>query len=207
MNLTICKLNNLLQKWYLPLIIGILFLMVAAIIYSVPSLSLTFILTMFSLTIISFGIRETLFFYSNKAFIQSWFFYIIGSFMMILLGFFMLLNPSLTLQTIGSVIAIIFILKSIQNILFLYTFSHRTESSMGQSWIYSLALIFFAIVILFFPKLVSTTLVIISGLLFIIIGVICIIFSMILRKSQQKLKEFKASFRNKTQDAVYEIID
>lgn len=207
MNLTICRLNNLLQRWYLPLIVGILFLLVAIIIYSSSNLSIIFILTMLSFAIISFGIRELLFFYSNKAFIKTWYYYAIGALLIITIGFLMLMNPGLTLQTIGSAIAILLILKSFQNILFLYTFSHRTESSMGQGWIYSIALILTAILIWFYPKMVSTTLIIISGLPFIIIGITCIIFSIILRKSHKKLKEFKASFRNNTQDANYQIID
>lgn len=200
-----CKLNNKLQKWYIPLIIGALLIIVAIAIWSLPQLSISVLMLLFSLMLIGFGLRESLFIYANRRIIKQWGILLSTAILVSIIGLTLLFNPLLSLDYFNTLLVILLLGKAFQNFIFHYKYSRKTENTIGSNWIYTIALIIIAIAIIYHPKIVSSALVTLSGLPFFIIGICYIVLSMILRRSYKKLEAFKATFN--TKDIDYEIID
>jgi len=207
MESSLSKFRKILQKWYLPLIAGIGFIMVAIGIYSMPGLSISIIMLLFSLTIILFGIRETAFFVSNRRLIKNWGWHLGSSLFTLALGIVLISDPLISISYINSLVVLLLFSKAIQNFLFHYTYSKRTQSTVGMNSVYGVALIFIALFLWSSPQIITSFLITLSGLPFLIMGILCIALSLTLRKTHQKLEAFKRSFQDKTKDATYEIIE
>lgn len=201
------KFRKILQKWYLPLIAGIGFIMVAVGIYSMPDLSISIIMLLFSLTIILFGTRETAFFVSNRKRIKNWGWHLGSSLFTLALGIVLISDPLISISYINTLVVALLLCKAVQNFLFHYTYAKRTQSTAGMSAIYGVALVFIALFLWSSPQIITAFLVTLSGLPFLIMGILCIALSLTLRKTHQKLEAFKRSFQDKTKDTTYEIIE
>ncbi len=207
MDSALSKFRKILQKWYLPLIAGILFILVAIGIYSAPGLSISILMLLFSLTIISFGIRETAFVISNRMLIKNWGWHLVSSLFTLIIGVVLMTDPIISIRYINTFVVILLFFKAIQNFLFHYTYSKRTQSTICMNWIYSVALICIGLFLWSRPQILSTFLVTLSGLPFLIMGIISIVLSLTLRRTHKKLEAFKASFKEKTKDAEFEIVE
>lgn len=207
MESSLSKFRKILQKWYLPLIAGILFIMVAIGIYCAPGLSISALMLLFSLTIICFGFRETIFVIRNRMLIKNWPWHLVSAILTLIIGIILISDPLISIQYINAFVVISLFFKAMQNFLFHYTYSKRTQSTIGMNWIYSVALICIGIFLWSRPQILSTFLITLSGLPFLIMGIISIVLSLTLRKTNQKLEAFKASFKEKTKDAEFEVIE
>lgn len=204
MGTAINKFGKLLQKWYLPLIIGIFFIMVAIGIYSTPSISISAIMLLFSLTVLAFGLREVVFVVTNRMLIRAWVWHLLAALLTVAAGVLLLSNPFISLIYINTVVVILLFAKAVHNFLFHYTYSKRNECTIGMNWIYSVALIFIGIFLWYRPQIISAVLVTLSGLPFLLMGLISIGLSLTLRRTYKKLEAFKSSFRKQTEDIDYE---
>lgn len=207
MNASISKFRQMLKKWYLPLIVGIVFLLVAFGIYSLPGLSISILMLLFSTTIILFGIRETVFVISNRMLLKNWMWHLSSALLTTIIGMVLISNPLKGVAFINYIVVGLLICKAIRNLIFHYTYRRRTQRTIGMTWIYSVALIFIAGFLLCEPQIISSFIVTLSGLPFLIMGILSIGLSISLRKTNRKLEAFKSSFREKTKDVGYEIID
>lgn len=207
MESSLSKFRKILQKWYLPLIAGIIFILVAIGIYSMPGLSISIIMLLFSLTIILFGIRETAFVLNNRMLIKNWGWHLASSLFTLVLGIVLISDPIISITYINALVVILLFSKAIQNFLFHYTYSKKTQSTIWMNLVYAVALVFIGLFLWSRPQIISTFLVTLSGLPFLIMGILCIALSLTLRKTHQKLEAFKRSFQDKTKDATYEIIE
>ncbi len=207
MESSLSKFRKILQKWYLPLIAGVGFIMVAIGIYSLPGLSISIIMLLFSLTIILFGIRETAFVVHNRRRIKKWRWHLGSSLLMLATGIVLISDPLISVSYINSLVVLLLFGKAIQNFIFHYTYSRRTQSTVGINAVYGVALIFIALFLWSSPQIITAFLVTLSGLPFLIMGILCIALSLTLRKTHQKLEAFKRSFQEKTKDATYEVIE
>lgn len=207
MESSLSKFRKILQKWYLPLIAGIIFILVAIGIYSMPGLSISIIMLLFSLTIILFGIRETAFVLNNRMLIKNWGWHLVSSLFTLVLGIVLISDPIISITYINALVVILLFSKAIQNFLFHHTYSKKTQSTIWMNLVYAVALVFIGLFLWSSPQIISSFLVTLSGLPFLIMGILCIALSLTLRKTHQKLEAFKRSFQDKTKDASYEIIE
>lgn len=207
MESSLSKFRKILQKWYLPLIAGILFILVAIGIYSMPGLSISIIMLLFSLTIILFGIRETAFVLNNRMLIKNWGWHLASSLLTLILGIVLITDPIISISYVNALVVVLLFSKAIQNFLFHCTYSKRTQNTIWMNLVYAVALVFIGLFLWSRPQIISTFLVTLSGLPFLIMGILCIALSLTLRKTHQKLEAFKRSFQDKTKDATYEIIE
>lgn len=207
MESSLSKFRKILQKWYLPLIAGIIFILVAIGIYSMPGLSISVIMLLFSFTIILFGIRETAFVINNRMLIKNWGWHLASSLLTLIIGIILISNPLITISYINAIIVILLFSKAVQNFLFHYTYSKRTQSTIGMNSVYGVALVFIGLFLWSSPQIITTFLITLSGLPFLIMGILCIALALTLRKTHKKLDAFKRSFQDKTKDTNYEIIE
>lgn len=207
MESSLSKFRKILQKWYLPLIAGILFILVAIGIYSMPGLSISIIMLLFSLTIILFGIRETAFVLNNRMLLKNWGWHLASSLFTLVLGIVLITDPIISISYVNALVVVLLFSKAIQNFLFHCTYSKKTQSTVWMNLVYAVALVFIGLFLWSRPQIISTFLVTLSGLPFLIMGILCIALSLTLRKTHQKLEAFKRSFQDKTKDATYEIIE
>lgn len=189
------------------MIAGILFIMVAIGIYSLPDLSISILMLLFSLTIICFGLREAAFVVNNRMLIKNWGWHLISSALTLITGSILISDPFLSLRYINSIVVILLFLKAIQNFVFHYTYSKRTQSTIGMNWIYSVALVGIGLFLWLRPQILSNFLVTLSGLPFLIMGILSIALSLSLRRTNKKLEAFKRSFRDRSKDADLEIVE
>jgi uncharacterized membrane protein HdeD (DUF308 family) len=204
---SISKFRKMLKKWYLPLIVGIVFLLVALGIYSLPGLSISILMLLFSSTIIIFGIRETVFVVSNRMLLKNWIWHLCSALCTIIIGILLIRNPFLGIAYINFIVVAVLIVKAIRNLVFHYTYRRRTQRTIGMNWIYSVALFFIAIFLWCEPQIISTFIITLSGLPFLIMGMLSITLAISLRKTHKRLEAFKSSFRETTSDADFQIIE
>lgn len=138
---------------------------------------------------------------------KHWGLHLASAALTLAIGSILISDPFLSLQYINSIIVILLLLKAIQNFVFHYTYSKRTQSTIGMNWIYSVALVGIGLFLWARPQILSAFLVTLSGLPFLIMGILSIALSLSLRRTHKKLEAFKRSFKDKTKDADIEIME
>ena len=100
MLLTIKKIRNIIRQWYVPLIIGIMFILIGFGIFLSPNISIPLLMLLFSVALIIFGFRELIFIVQNRKTIKSWVLYLFASIIVIIAGAMLVGDPLLTLEYI-----------------------------------------------------------------------------------------------------------
>ena len=93
-SLFINSIKNSIKHWYIPLIVGILFIVVSVIAFSSPLGSLLTLSLLFSLSLIFGGLSEVVFSVVNRNQMSNWGWSMVFGIITMIVGFLLFSNPS-----------------------------------------------------------------------------------------------------------------
>ncbi len=207
MEVSISKIRTVFKRWYILFLVGVLSLAVGIAIYSLPAISLPFLLLMCSMFLVVVGIREIIYISTLPQSFSGRLGHLIFPILLTVLGFALLAHPFITYFYMNAMLVVLLFSKVFQNIVFHFTYSKRINDKASFNWTYNLILVVIAVLFWSQPSILSVLLITLSGFPFLILGIGSISISLFLRRSYKKLQAFKESFKKNTVDIEYEVVE
>lgn len=187
-----------IKHWYLPMIIGILFIILGIYVFRVPLDTYVTLSYIFSITFIVSGISDIIFSISNREYIKSWIWHLIGGIISLLIGIYLVMNPDISLNILPFVVGFTLLFRSAQNLGIAFELKSYGILNWGNLAIVSVVGIFLSFGLISHPILTGLSLVTITALLLIISGVYGIVLSLDLKK----IKDLPEKLSNELNDKI-----
>jgi uncharacterized membrane protein HdeD (DUF308 family) len=157
--LTLKSIKNAVNHWYIPFVVGVVFLGLA--IYSIvtPEQSFLALTYLFSISFILTGLAEITFSYANKNEMDSWIWTLLFGVITAAFGFIMLVRPEISMATLPLYIGFLVMFRSVNAIsLALDLKGYGIPATRNLMWAGVLGLIF-SILLIWNPGFAGLTLV------------------------------------------------
>ena len=99
------EMEHAVKNWWLSLILGILYIIVALCLLFAPGSSYIALSVIFSISMLISGIIEIIFSISNRRGISSWGWYLAGGIIDLILGIYLVAYPLLSMEVIPFIVA------------------------------------------------------------------------------------------------------
>src|SRR5699024_1404951 len=197
MSTFIKSVRNTVKHWYIPAIIGALFIILGIYVFTVPESTYKTLATLFSLSFLISGVLETYFSLRNKNELEGWGRYLASGIFNLIIGIILISKSGMAAAILPFFIGFTLLFRSFQGIGFAMDLKNRGELRWGNLAIASILGIIFSFLLIVNPLFTGMYLVIFTALAFIFTGIKAIVLSFQLRKLKKIPKKINAELRQK----------
>lgn len=181
-------LSDRVKHWYIPLIIGILFILLGLYVFSVPLATYITLAVFFSVAYLVSGIMDTVFAVQNKDSLPGWGWYLVLGLLTLLIGLYLVANPGISMVVLPFVVGFTMLFRSFH----LLGLSFDLKSLQVKDW-WQLAILSGLAILLSFlmlanPLFIGISLVTLTGMSILFVGIASIALSFQLKKLNKRLK-------------------
>lgn len=182
-------IKSAVKHWYLPLIVGILFVCVGIYTFTSPLETYLTLAILFSISYIFSGLSDIFFAISNRDELDNWGWALAMGIVTLLVGILLFIHPEITLVTLPFMVGFVMLFRSVSGIGFALDMKNYGGSSWGVLLALGILGTLFSFFLLFNPLAAGMTLVACTGLVLLIIGVFHVFLALKLRKLKGKISE------------------
>lgn len=179
-------IKNTVKHWYLPLIVGILFVGFGLYMFSTPAESYLTLLIVFSMLFIFSGLSDIIFSISNKNELEGWGWTFMSGVFNFIIGAILLNHPEISIVLLPVFVGFTVLFKSITAISLSLELKKYGVLDWGNLMGIGVLGVIFSIILLWNPMFAGLSVVVWTALAFITFGIFNIYFSVKLKK----LKDF-----------------
>lgn len=110
------SVSKAIKHWYLPLIVGIIFIALGILVLFTPMESYLALAFIFSISFLVSGISEIIFAISNRKQMEGWGWNLSIGILTVLLGIVLINNPAISIVTLPFVVGFVVLFRSIMAI-------------------------------------------------------------------------------------------
>lgn len=191
------KIQNTLKYWYVPAIIGILFIVMGVYLFTVPEATYLSLVLLFSLSFLLVGGLELWFSMQNRGELDGWGWYLASGLFSLIIGIILITKPDMAAETLPYFIGFSLLFRSFQGLGFAFEVKEHGYLNWGNLAIISILGIVFSILLIANPVFTGLSLVVLTAMAFIFPGIHAIILSFQLRKVKRLPKKIKKEFQSK----------
>ncbi|MFA6770161.1 MAG: DUF308 domain-containing protein [Bacteroidales bacterium] len=174
-------IKNAIKHWYIPLFVGLLFVIISIVAFVAPMESFVTLAVLFALSLLLGGLSEIIFSTCNREQLDNWGWSLAFGIVTFIVGVLLLINTSLSMTTLALYIGFIILFRSISAI----SISLDIKRYGSKNWGYLLALgllgAIFSFILLWNPLFAGLSIVVWVALSFLFAGLFSIYFSFQLR--------------------------
>jgi len=160
-------IQKTVKHWYIPAIIGVLFIALGIYIYTTPIETYVTLTILFSLSFLFTGLIELAFATQNQKNMEGWGWYLIGGIFDTVIGFILLSNPDISAVMLPIFIGFTLLFRSMQGLGFAFEHKNYGSSNWGGLAFASILGLIFSFLLIFNPIFAEAYLVILTSLAFI----------------------------------------
>ncbi|MBW1619018.1 MULTISPECIES: HdeD family acid-resistance protein [Empedobacter] len=194
------SIRNTVKHWYVPAIIGVLFIVLGGYLFTVPEATYFSLVILFSLSFLFSGILETLFSIQNRSELEGWGWYLASGIFSLLIGLLLVIKPAVAATTLPFFIGFSLLFRSFQGLGFAFELKNYGIMKWGNLAILSVLGIIFSFLLIANPIFTGISLVVITALSFISIGISAIVLSFQLKKLKTLPGKLKKELKDKIED-------
>ncbi len=181
------KTKKAIKRWYLMLIVGIIFLILGIWTITTPLSAYAALSTVFALGFIIIGITEIGFALDNRH--QYWGWSLALGILSALVGLLLLLNPAASMVTLPFYVGFTLLFRSISGMISAYEMKQYGILDWGILMLAAVLGLIFSFILLWNPVFAGINIVVWTAITFIVLGVYTIYFSFELRKLNKIINE------------------
>ncbi len=170
------------KHWYFPLILGVLFIICGLYVFISPAETYLTLALLFALSFLVWGLSDMFFSIDNRKSLRSWGWYFVGGLVSLLMGFYLLIHPVVSMEVLPFVVGFMLLFRSFELLGFAFEVKEAGILNWGNLAIASILGIIVSFVLLAWPVFTGVWLVVLTGLAFIFTGIASIILSLNLKK-------------------------
>lgn len=170
------------KHWYFPLILGVLFIICGLYVFVSPAETYLTLALLFALSFLVWGLSDMFFSIDNRKLLRSWGWYFVGGLVSLLMGFYLLIHPVVSMEVLPFVVGFMLLFRSFELLGFAFEVKEAGVLNWGNLAIASVLGIIVSFVLLAWPVFTGVWLVVLTGLAFIFTGIASIILSLNLKR-------------------------
>ena len=206
MELSLIKsLKKTIKHWYIPLLVGIFFIIVSVVSFAWPESSLLALSLLFALSFLFGGLSEIVFSVVNREQLDNWGWSLAFGIVTLIVGILLLLNPALSITTLAFYIGFVVLFRSISTIGFAMDIKKYGSKNWGALLVLGIIGTIVAFILIWNPIFAGLSVVILIALSFLFAGLFNIFLSLQLRKLHKSSKKISAKLVEKYEDLMKEI--
>lgn len=185
------ELKQEVKNWWISLILGILYVVVALSLMFSPFNGYAALSILFSISMLFSGLLEISFAVSNRKTVSSWGWYLTGGIIDLILGFYLIAYPLLSMEVIPFIIAFWLMFRGFS--LFGYSMDLKRYGTKDWGWYIAFGVlsIICSLIILWQPAVGAIYAVYMISFAFLIIGFFRIMLAFELKNLHKRVKEHK----------------
>lgn len=188
------------KHWYIPGIIGLIFVLFGIYIMATPLESYAALAFLFSLSFLFSGILAIWFSIDNRSELEGWGWHLAGGIFLFLIGIMLIAQPEMAAITLSLFVGFTLLFHSIQGLGFAFDLKNYGISRWGYLALASVLGILFSIILIFNPVFTGLSLVVMTSLAFIFSGIGSIILSYHLMKLKNTPRRIRKELLEKIED-------
>jgi len=199
------SIRTSIKYWYIPLLIGFLFVIISIVVFISPVSSLITLSIFFALSFLFGGLSEVIFSISNRNRLDSWGWSLAFGIITFLVGTSLVIHPAISLSVLAFYIGFLLLFRSISAI----SFALDVKKYGSKNWF---GLVVFGIlgatasfILIWNPVFAGMSIVILVALGFLFAGLFSIFLSFQLRKLQQSSKKVSPQLKSRYEALMEEI--
>ncbi len=193
-------IKKTVKHWYIPLIVGLLFLLTGIYIFTTMQETYGALAILFSLSFLISGILEIWFSIQNRKELEGWGWYLTVGIFSLLIGILLISQPGIAVTTLPLFVGFTLLFRSVQGLGFAFELKNYGVLKWGNIAIASVLGIIFSIILLSNPIITGISLVVATALAFIFSGINSIVLSFYLKKLKNMTKKVKTELRDKIEE-------
>ncbi len=206
MELSLIKsLKKTIKHWYIPLLVGMFFIIVSVVSFAWPESSLLALSLLFALSFLFGGLSEIVFSVVNREQLDNWGWSLAFGIVTLIVGILLLLNPALSITTLAFYIGFVVLFRSISTIGFAMDIKKYGSKNWGALLVLGIIGTIVAFILIWNPIFAGLSVVILIALSFLFAGLFNIFLSLQLRKLHKSSKKISAKLVEKYEDLMKEI--
>ena len=170
------------KHWYIPLILGIIFIICGVYVFSTPLETYLTLSIIFSVSFIVSGLFDIIFSVQNSGILRGWGWYLVSGLLTLAMGIYLVVYPAVSISILPFVAGVTLLFRSFQ----LLGFSLDLKDFNIPNWGYLTAFSVLGIILSFLlfanPAFTSLSLVTLTAISFISTGIASIILAFDLKK-------------------------
>lgn len=185
------ELKQGVKNWWISLILGILYVVAALILMFSPFSGYAALSVLFSVSMLFSGLLEISFAVSNRKTVSSWGWYLAGGIIDLILGFYLIAYPMLSMEIIPFIIAFWLMFRGFS--LFGYSMDLRRYGTKDWGWYIAFGIlsIICSLIILWQPAVGAIYAVYMISFAFLIIGFFRIMLAFELKNLHKRAADHK----------------
>lgn len=201
-------LNSIKQSvkhWYIPLLVGILFVVVSIVVFTSPVTSLLTLSLFFALSFIFGGLSEIFFSIANRKHLDNWGWSLVFGILTFIIGTSLVIHPALSLSVLAFYIGFLLLFRSISSISFALDIKKYGSKNWGGLLIFGILGAIVSFILIWNPVFAGMSIVVLVSLSFLFAGLFSIFLSFQLRKLHKHSKTISEGLRTRYDALMKEI--
>jgi uncharacterized membrane protein HdeD (DUF308 family) len=190
-NDTFKSVKDTIKHWYLPLILGIIFIVIGIWALLTPETTYLSLALLFSVAFFVTGILEIIFSISFRKQLDGWGWSLASGILNSIIGFILILNPQISIITLPLFVGFVVLYRSIMAIAWSIELKNYKVSNWGWLLFTGILGAIFSFILIWNPLFAGLTVAVFTGITLITIGIFHVHFSIELKKLKKTFKNLK----------------
>ena len=204
-NLFLKSIKEVIKHWYIPLLVGIFFVIVSIVAFTSPESSLLTLSILFALSFLLGGISEVIFSITNKSQLENWGWSLAFGLITAIVGFLLLIQPIVSLAIMAFYIGFVILFRSVGAISFAIDIKRYGSKNWGGLLVLGVLGTLFSFILIWNPVFAGLSIVILIALSFLLTGMFSIFLALQLRKLHKNSKVISERLKERYEDLMKDI--
>ncbi|WP_163516867.1 HdeD family acid-resistance protein [Gelidibacter japonicus] len=199
------SIKSAIKHWYIPLLVGIFFIIVSVVAFTSPGSSLLTLSLLFALSFLFGGISETVFSIVNRHQLENWGWSLAFGILTFIVGISLMSHPALSISVMAFYIGFIILFRSVSAIGFAMDVKRYGDKNWGVLLVLGILGTIFSFILIWNPVFAGMSMVVLIALSFMFAGLFSIALAFQLKRLHKSSKKISAELRKRYDDLVKDI--
>ncbi|OBX23666.1 MULTISPECIES: HdeD family acid-resistance protein [Bizionia] len=201
------SIKEAVKHWYIPVFVGLFFVIVSIIVFMSPTGSLLTLSILFALSFLFGGLSEIIFSVVNRHQLENWGWSLTFGIITFIVGASLLIHPLLTLDVLAFYIGFVVLFRSVAAISFALDIKQYGSKNWGVLLGLGILGIIFSFILIWNPIFAGMSVIILIALSFLFTGLFSIYLGLQLRQIHKSSKSISAELKERYDNLMEEIHD
>lgn len=198
-------IKSTIKHWYIPLLVGLFFIVVSIVVFASPVGSLKALSLLFALSFLISGFSESVFALANKNQLDNWGWSLGFGIVTLVVGVLLMLKPELSITALAFYIGFVILFRSISTIGFALDVKKYGSKNWSSLLILGIIGTIVSFILIWNPLFAGLSIVVLVALNFLFAGLFSVFLSLQFRKLHKSSKRISAELVKRYDDLMVEI--
>lgn len=199
------SIKNSIKHWYVPVLVGLLFIIISIVVFTSPLSSLITLSMLFSLSFIFGGLSEIIFSIANRKGLDNWGWTLAFGILTLVIGMSMFTQPALSISILSFYVGFLLLFRSISSISFALDVKRYGSKNWTVLLIFGILGAIASFFLIWNPLFAGFSVVILIAMSFLFTGLFGIFFGLQLKKIHNSSKQISTELKDRYENIMREI--